>query len=77
MASDICVSLGELIRQLRKEKSWRQIDLAEAAGIPEVSIGYYERGEMEMGIRSLAKIAAALGVTPGSMMDRVVRNETS
>ncbi|WP_399258858.1 helix-turn-helix domain-containing protein [Terriglobus albidus] len=74
MASDICVSLGERIRQLRKEKGWRQIDLAEASGVPEVSIGYYERGEMEMGIRALVKISAALGVTPSSLLDVVTRD---
>jgi len=29
MARDICIALGERIRQLRLERSWRQIDLAE------------------------------------------------
>lgn len=35
MASDICVALGERIRELRKKRGWRQIDLAEETGIHE------------------------------------------
>ena len=30
MPSDVCADLGERIRQLRKKRGWRQIDLAEA-----------------------------------------------
>lgn len=35
MARDICIALGKRIRQLRKERGWRQIDLAEESGIHE------------------------------------------
>jgi len=33
MVRDICVVLGKRIRQLVTARSWRQIDLAEQAGI--------------------------------------------
>jgi transcriptional regulator with XRE-family HTH domain len=59
MPSDVCVQLGERIRQLRKEKSWRQIDLAEQSGIHEVHISDLERGAREVGLRHLAALAAA------------------
>jgi transcriptional regulator with XRE-family HTH domain len=59
MPSDVCVQLGERIRQLRKNRGWRQIDLAEQSGIHEVHISDLERGAREVGLRHLAALAAA------------------
>jgi transcriptional regulator with XRE-family HTH domain len=59
MPSDVCVQLGERIRQLRKKRGWRQIDLAEQSGIHEVHISDLERGAREVGLRHLAALAAA------------------
>lgn len=61
MARDICVLLGERIRKLRKQKGWRQIDLAEHSGVHEVHISDLERGTREVGLRTLLAIAQALG----------------
>ncbi len=59
MPSDVCVQLGERIRQLRKKRGWRQIDLAEQSGIHEVHISDLERGAREVGLRHLAALAAS------------------
>jgi transcriptional regulator with XRE-family HTH domain len=59
MPSDVCADLGERIRQLRKKRGWRQIDLAEQSGIHEVHISDLERGAREVGLRHLAALAAA------------------
>ena len=59
MPSDVCVQLGEKIRQLRKKRGWRQIDLAEQSGIHEVHISELERGAREVGLRHLAPLATA------------------
>jgi transcriptional regulator with XRE-family HTH domain len=59
MPSDVCADLGERIRQLRKKRGWRQIDLAEQSGIHEVHISDLERGVREVGLRHLAALAAA------------------
>ncbi|WP_263359925.1 helix-turn-helix domain-containing protein [Acidicapsa ligni] len=59
MPPDVCIQLGEKIRQLRKKRSWRQIDLAEQSGIHEVHISDLERGAREVGLRHLAALAAA------------------
>jgi transcriptional regulator with XRE-family HTH domain len=61
--ADICVRLGERIRKARKAKGWRQLDLAEHSGVHEVHISDLERGSREIGLRTLAKIAAAFGMT--------------
>jgi transcriptional regulator with XRE-family HTH domain len=62
MARDICVLLGERIRALRKQKGWRQIDLAQHSGVHEVHISDLERGAREAGLRTLFAIAEALEV---------------
>jgi len=62
MARDICILLGERIRKLRKQKNWRQIDLAEQSGVHEVHISDLERGAREAGLRTLLAIAQALEV---------------
>jgi transcriptional regulator with XRE-family HTH domain len=62
MARDICILLGERIRKLRKQKNWRQIDLAEHSGVHEVHISDLERGAREAGLRTLLAIAQALEV---------------
>jgi len=63
MAKDICAATGERIRKLRRVKGWRQIDLAEHSGVHEVHISDLERGTREAGLRTLSKIALALGTS--------------
>jgi transcriptional regulator with XRE-family HTH domain len=63
MPSDVCVQLGRRIRDLRKKRGWRQIDLAEQSGIHEVHISDLERGVREVGLRHLADLATAFGLS--------------
>jgi XRE family aerobic/anaerobic benzoate catabolism transcriptional regulator len=67
MARDICIPLGERIRKLRKEKGWRQIDLAHHSGVHEVHISDLERGTREAGLRTVLAIAQALDVRLSTM----------
>lgn len=59
MARDICAALGERIRELRKKRGWRQIDLAEQAGVHENYISDLEAGRKEACLRVLQSIAGA------------------
>lgn len=59
MASDVCEALGKRIRQLRKERGWRQIDLAEETGIHENYVTDLEKGSKEVCLRTLREIAKA------------------
>jgi transcriptional regulator with XRE-family HTH domain len=63
MATDICVLVGRKIRELRRTKGWRQIDLAEHSGVHEVHISDLERGTREPGLRTLQAITEALGIS--------------
>ena len=49
-------------------KGWRQIDLAEHSGVHEVHISDLERGTREPGLRTLSKIASALGTTLSELL---------
>jgi transcriptional regulator with XRE-family HTH domain len=62
MASRISIRLGRRIRELRKAKGWRLIDLAQHSGIREVHLSYVERGLREVGLNTLVAIAKGLGV---------------
>lgn len=55
--------IGIRIRSLRQERNWLQADLANKSGLPVRTIGRIERGEVDVRISTLFKIAKALGVT--------------
>lgn len=54
------MSVGDNIRQLRKDKKLTQKQLAEKAGLAEISIRRYEKGTNEPSTKILKKIANAL-----------------
>lgn len=55
--------IGQRIRSLREEKGWLQRDLAKGADLPVRTIGRIERGEVDMRLSTLSKIAGALEVS--------------
>jgi transcriptional regulator with XRE-family HTH domain len=62
MARDICISLGRRIRDLRKARGWRQIDLAEHASINENYVSDLEHGRKEVCLRTIQTLAHAFGM---------------
>ncbi len=57
MARDICADVGARVRELRKARGWRQIDLAEHSGISEPYLSYVESGKKEICLRNLHILA--------------------
>ena len=57
------------VRRLRKERRLSKEELAEAAGVHRTYIGMIERGEKNVTIYNIERIAAALKVRPGSLLD--------
>ncbi|MBD7954292.1 helix-turn-helix transcriptional regulator [Stenotrophomonas sp. Sa5BUN4] len=57
------------VRRLRKERGLSQEELAEAAGVHRTYVGMIERGEKNVTIYNIERIAVALGVRPGSLLD--------
>jgi transcriptional regulator with XRE-family HTH domain len=60
--------IGDRIRSLREEKGWFQKDLAERANLPVRTIGRIERGEVDVRLSTLHRIAKALGQPLGSLI---------
>lgn len=58
---------GKKIRELRLAKGWTQEELAEQTGIHSTYIGGVERGERNLGLDNILKIARALGVRPSAL----------
>jgi len=53
----------ELLKRLRVEAGVRQVDLAEALGVPQSFVSKYESGERRLDVIETARIASALGVS--------------
>jgi transcriptional regulator with XRE-family HTH domain len=53
--------IGDRIRALREGKGWFQEDLAKAARLTTRTIGRIERGEVDVRLSTLHRIAKALG----------------
>jgi len=68
MASDVCEALGKRIRQLRTERGWRQIDLAEETGIHENYVSDLEQGRKEICLRTLQTIARAFDLSMAELL---------
>ncbi len=68
MATDICVAVGQRIRQLRQAKGWSQQILADHAQIERSHLARLEEGKREAGLRMLAKLAVALEVEPSDLL---------
>lgn len=70
MATDICDRFGARIRELRKNRGWRQLDLAEQAGISENYVSELELGQKEVCLRTIDLLSKALGIP----IEDVVKN---
>ena len=60
--SNINKKTGARIRGLRKKKGWSQEKLALEANLHRAYIGQIERGEKNIGLKNLEKIAKTLGL---------------
>ncbi len=59
---NICVYFGKNLKQLRKQKKLTQEKLAEYAGLDRTYIGGIERGERNISLINIEKIAKALDI---------------
>lgn len=68
MGTNASIRLGKKIRRLRREKGWRQIDLAEHSGVHEVHISDIERGAREICLNNLLALAKGLEISVSDLV---------
>lgn len=66
---DVRCTLGVNVRKARERHGWSQEELADRSGIHRTYISGVERGVRNPTIGIVAAIAAALEVTPSSLLD--------
>lgn len=71
MKEKICRSFGQRVRKLREERGYSQEAFAEIVGIDRTYISGIERGVRNPTLTSIAKIAAAMKITPSKLLEGV------
>lgn len=61
--------LSRNVRQLRLQHGWSQEQLAERCGLHRTYIGAIERGERNLGLDNLDRLARALNTTASTMLE--------
>ncbi len=69
MSSQFQKKVGLRIKQIRLEKGYLQIDIAEDLGVTRQMISKVERGEINLSITYLLKLSIALETTPADLID--------
>jgi transcriptional regulator with XRE-family HTH domain len=69
MKDDVLRRFGEQVRRHRERVGVSQEALAARAGLHRTYLGGVERGERNVSLRNIVRIAAALGVRPGELFD--------
>ena len=69
MEGALQIVVGRNIRRLRRERGLSQEDLADEIGVHRTYMGGVERGERNLTLRSLERLAERLGVSPLSLLE--------
>jgi transcriptional regulator with XRE-family HTH domain len=76
MQGGINEKVGFNIRRIREGRGLSQEELAALAGLHRAYIGHIERGEKNIGLKNIEKIAKALNIKICVLMDGIVRQNT-
>ncbi len=66
--ANIKAEVGRRLRDLREEKGWSQEVLGFQAGLHRNYVGGIERGERNVGVENIAKLAKALKIRPRDLL---------
>ena len=70
---DLQKALGQRVRQLRLRKGYSQEAFADHCGVHRTFMGTIERGETNLSLQNLARIAAGIGITLSKLFSGIER----
>lgn len=62
-------TLGETVRRLREYEGISQEELADRCGLHRTYVGSVERGERNVSLANIVRLAKALKVSPSSLLE--------
>lgn len=62
---------GDAVRRLRLQRGWSQEELADRAGLHRTYVGGIERGERNVSLVNIGRLASALEVSLATLMAEV------
>jgi transcriptional regulator with XRE-family HTH domain len=66
--ADILKRFGQRVRDLRSAKGWSQEGFAHEVGLDRTYVGGIERGERNVALRNVERLAKTLGVSLSELM---------
>jgi transcriptional regulator with XRE-family HTH domain len=73
--SSLQVKVGRTISRLRKERGFSQESFSDFVGVHRTYMGSLERGEKNMGLRTLERISKSLKMSPGDLLNESEREK--
>lgn len=73
MQTELQKALGRRVRQLRLRKGHSQEAFADHCGVHRTFMGTIERGETNLSLQNLARIATGLGITLSKLLSGIER----
>ncbi len=61
----------QMLIQARKQSGLTQMDVASRLGKPQSFVSKYERGERRLDVVEFLEVSRAIGVEPGTIIDRL------
>ncbi len=71
MAEDIRIRLGRKVRNLRLQRGWTQVELAEKLGLDRSYLADVERGKRNISVLNLELIAEGLGLSLSQLFSKL------
>jgi transcriptional regulator with XRE-family HTH domain len=67
-------AFGAAVRRLRSERGWSQEEFADRVGVHRTYMGAIERGERNLSLVNIGRIAAGLEISLAALMAEVERD---
>lgn len=68
MQTDPRILFGRRLAEIRRAKGWSQEKLALESGMARSYVGGVERGQRNIALVNICKLAETLGISPGELM---------